>query len=121
MSNKKVRLIEKPWGHEELWAQTDSYLGKFLFIKKGHRLSLQYHLSKEETIYVMEGILNLDIGIDAKGSELQTKRLLVGDSCHIAPGTIHRFCATETDVVLAEVSTGEIMDVVRIADDYSRH
>ena len=39
-----MRRVEKPWGHEEIWAETENYLGKLLFIRAGHRLSLQ-HLS----------------------------------------------------------------------------
>ena len=44
--------IEKPWGHEIIWAQTKDYVAKVLYIKAGHRLSKQYHQVKEETIYV---------------------------------------------------------------------
>ena len=39
----KIQTIEKPWGYEEIWAKTDKYVGKKIFIKKGHRLSKQYH------------------------------------------------------------------------------
>ena len=52
---KTASIIEKPWGHEEIWAATSRYAGKILFIKKGHRLSRQYHNVKEETNKVMEG------------------------------------------------------------------
>jgi mannose-6-phosphate isomerase len=55
-------IIEKPWGHEEIWAQTAGYAGKILFIKKGHRLSRQYHKVKEETIMVQEGVLICEEG-----------------------------------------------------------
>ena len=113
-------MIEKPWGHEEIWAQTSRYAGKILFIKKGHRLSRQYHQVKEETIMVQEGVLTCEEGPRAQGESVIRHTLLPGDVFHVRPGTIHRFCAEETDVRLVEVSTAEIQDVVRLEDDYRR-
>tara|TARA_R110002020_G_scaffold82444_2_gene204090 strand:+ start:343 stop:729 length:387 start_codon:yes stop_codon:yes gene_type:complete len=113
-------MIEKPWGHEEIWAQTSRYAGKILFIKKGHRLSRQYHQVKEETIMVQEGVLTCEEGPRAQGESVIRHTLLPGDVFHVRPGTIHRFCAEETDVRLIEVSTAEIQDVVRLEDDYRR-
>ena len=111
--------IEKPWGYEIVWAKTDKYVGKLLFIKGGHRLSKQYHEKKEETIYVMTGHLILEIG---SGKDMVTKHLERGDTYHIEPGVIHRFCAPEDrdTVQLMEVSTPELDDVVRLEDDYNR-
>jgi len=113
-------IIEKPWGHEEIWAQTARYAGKILFIKKGHRLSRQYHRVKEETIMVQEGVLTCEEGPRSDGESVIEHTLLPGDIFHVRPGTIHRFCADETDVRLIEVSTAEIQDVVRLEDDYRR-
>ena len=114
-----MQIVEKPWGYEKIWAQTKDYVGKVLFIKSGHRLSKQYHEVKEETICVLEGRLALEIGMP---EELGFRReyLTPGQTFHVKPGTIHRFCATTTDVKLAEVSTPEIDDVVRLEDKYSR-
>ena len=42
--------VNKPWGHELIWARTDRYVGKILHINQGESLSLQYHEVKEETI-----------------------------------------------------------------------
>ena len=113
-------IIEKPWGHEELWAQANRYVGKILFIKKGHRLSRQYHQVKEETIMVLDGKMILEAGPYNQGEEIERHVLEVGDVFHVFPGTIHRFCAEESDVRLVEVSTTEINDVVRLEDDYLR-
>ena len=52
-----MRRVEKPWGHEIIWAETTNYVGKLLHINAGHRLSLQYHEVKEETVYVLSGTL----------------------------------------------------------------
>lgn len=106
--------IEKPWGYELIWAHTADYVGKLLFIKAGHRLSKQYHKTKEETVYVVSGILyNYD-------ENDRVTQVLAGESFHVAPGQIHRFGANEMHVQLIEVSTPHLDDVVRLEDDYDR-
>ena len=117
---REVHIVPKPWGHEEIWANCARYAGKILFIKKGHRLSRQYHKVKEETIMVLEGVLVCEEGPRFKGAEVERHMLHPGEVFHVSPGTIHRFCAEETDVRLVEVSTSEISDVVRLEDDYRR-
>ena len=109
--------VDKPWGHELIWALTDRYVGKIIFIEAGKRLSLQYHEQKEESIFVLEGrmILHLE---DSDG-ELQTIEMQHGDSQHIPAGARHRFAAID-DTKLLEVSTPEIQDVVRVEDDFGR-
>ena len=106
--------IEKPWGFEIIWAKTDDYVGKLLHITSGNRLSRQYHVKKEETIYVLEGVL---YNYDEAGN---VERILPGHSFHVRPGQIHRFAAMESNVELIEVSTNHLDDVVRLADDYKR-
>ena len=114
-------IIDKPWGHEELWAHSSrGYVGKILFIKHGHRLSRQYHQVKEETIMVLEGILLCEAGPYFEGDVVHAHILHPGEVFHVPPGTIHRFCAEETDVKIVEVSTAEIQDIVRLEDDYRR-
>jgi len=117
---KKAIIIDKPWGHEEIWANSSRYAGKILVINKGHRLSRQYHNVKEETIMVLEGTLVCEEGPKAIGESIIRHVMKPGDIFHVRPGTIHRFCAEETNVRLVEVSTSEISDVVRLEDDYRR-
>ena len=111
------RRVEKPWGHELIWAHTDKYLGKILHIESGKRLSLQYHIKKDETIYVLNGNLLLEYGTSV--DQLKCFSLKSGDQFRIEPGALHRMSAI-TDVDVAEVSTPELHDVVRIKDDYGR-
>jgi len=113
-----MRLVKKPWGHEEIWAETDKYCGKILYIQAGHRLSLQYHEKKMETIRVMQGTLHLTL--QEKNGVIFDKKLQAGEAFHVAPLTVHRFGAGEHDVVVVEVSTTELDDVVRLQDDYTR-
>ena len=117
---KKAAIIDKPWGHEEIWAQSSRYAGKILVINKGHRLSRQYHRVKEETVMVLEGTLVCEEGPTEIGGEIKRHVMGPGEIFHVRPGTIHRFCAEETNVRLVEVSTSETADVVRLEDDYRR-
>ena len=114
-----MEKINKPWGYEIIWANSDRIAGKVLYIREGHRLSLQYHKKKEEAIYVMSGVLTLTT-INPQTGDLAETMLQAGSSHHVFPGDIHRFEARNGDVTLVEVSTPELTDVIRIEDDYKR-
>ena len=108
--------VDKPWGHELIWARTDRYVGKILHIEPGHVLSLQYHQKKDETIYVLTGEIILRI---KEGERLVERRMKTGAAFHIDQPTVHQFEAVvATD--LLEASTPEIVDVVRLQDRYGR-
>lgn len=111
------RRVEKPWGHELLWAETDRYVGKVLHVKAGHALSLQYHERKDETIHVLTGEMIFEVGSSAE--TLRPVRLGEGQSYRIVPGTVHRMTAV-TDVDILEASTPDLEDVVRLEDRYGR-
>jgi mannose-6-phosphate isomerase len=113
----EVRRVEKPWGHELVYATTERYCGKVLFIRAGEQLSLQFHKEKDETIYIYSGRLELEIG--EPGKPLDTEVVGPGRAFHLIPGTVHRMRAVEDTFVL-EVSTPEIDDVVRLEDRYGR-
>lgn len=115
-----MNVVEKPWGKEIWWAHAEGkYMGKTLYINQGHRLSLQYHVYKDETIYVLKGKLKLVYSKSIDG-QLKEVDLNEGESFRVRPTTVHRFCADYGDVVLLEVSTDHPEDVVRISDDYKR-
>lgn len=106
--------ITKPWGGEIIWAMTDNYVGKVLYIAPKQRLSLQYHNTKSETILVIDGILYLSI-------DDKTVTLCAGQSWHIPPGTVHRMEAGgDCPTKIIEVSTPHLDDIVRLEDDYDR-
>jgi mannose-6-phosphate isomerase-like protein (cupin superfamily) len=109
--------VPKPWGHETIWAHTDRYVGKVLHVRRGESLSLQYHQQKEETIRILQGCLDFEVG--GEGEPLRTVRLGPGDGWHIPPGLRHRMVAVE-DTDILEVSTPELDDVVRLEDRYGR-
>jgi quercetin dioxygenase-like cupin family protein len=110
------RTVDKPWGHELIFAHTERYVGKILHIEKGHRLSRQYHKVKDESLTVLQGVLGLELGVPP---DVERRLCRVGDAFHVTPGTVHRFIAVET-CDLVEVSTPELDDVVRIEDEYGR-
>ena len=111
-----IKQVPKPWGYELIFAHTDRYVGKILHINQGESLSLQYHEIKEETLYVVEGELRLTVEQDGDRRELTLRK---GEAFHIPPRMIHRMEAlADTDV--AEVSTPELDDVVRLEDRYGR-
>ena len=112
-----ARRVDKPWGHEIIWAQTEKYVGKILFVKAGERLSLQYHEVKDETIYVLSGKMVFEVG--ERDKERDDLIMKAGDSYRIRPHTVHRMIAVE-DTQILEASTPELNDVVRLEDSYGR-
>ena len=111
-----AQRVEKPWGHEIIWARTDRYVGKLLHIRQGHKLSLQYHHRKDETIYLQTGRL---LFVVDEGAGLKEQEMKPGDAFHIRPMMKHRMVAL-TDCDIFEVSTPELDDVVRLEDAYGR-
>src|ERR1700689_5020854 len=107
--------IENPWGHEEVLFSGERYVLKKLFMKAGHRCSLQYHDVKMETVYMLEGELELLHG--PTENSLTKRNLKAGDFFTINPGEVHRMSAV-TDACYLEASTPELNDVVRLKDDY---
>ena len=111
------RRVEKPWGWELIWAETEQYVGKLLFIRAGEALSLQYHELKDESWLVREGRARIELG--ELGGELEAVEIEPGDAFRYRPGTVHRVTAVEDTLVL-EVSTPHLDDVVRLEDGYGR-
>jgi mannose-6-phosphate isomerase len=112
----EVVIVNKPWGHERIWASTDRYVGKVLHIKAGEELSLQYHNEKDETVHLLSGELVYRVKL---GETLDDVKLKTGESFRITPGTVHQMLAV-TDCDVLEVSTPEVNDVVRLSDRYGR-
>ena len=112
------RKVEKPWGHELIWAETERYVGKVLFVKAGESLSLQFHRIKDESWLVQSGRAKLELG-SAGDALLDEEVIAAGAVFRFRPGTVHRISAIE-DTTIVEVSTPELDDVVRLEDRYGR-
>jgi mannose-6-phosphate isomerase len=110
--------VEKPWGYELIWALSDEYAGKLLSVNAGQQLSLQFHRQKDESWYLLEGVAELEFA--APGEKTTTAEVVrPGAAFRIRPGTVHRIRALE-DVLMLEISTPHLDDVVRLEDDYGR-
>jgi mannose-6-phosphate isomerase len=112
------RRVDKPWGYELIWAQTDTYCGKVLFVRAGHSLSLQFHRQKDEAWYIQSGRAKVELGQVGEGV-LGEEVVSAGACFHYPPGTVHRITALE-DTTILEVSTPHLDDVVRLEDRYGR-
>ena len=114
----EAERVEKPWGWELIWAHTDDYVGKLLFVRRGHSLSLQFHKLKDESWYVQEG--RAEVEMSAPGDAIPESGIVApGAAFRIRPGTIHRVRALE-DTLIVEVSTPHLDDIVRLDDRYGR-
>ena len=111
------KIIEKPWGREEVIEINNSYMMKKLTMFAGHRCSTQFHNFKKETIYVLSGKLKISYGQSL--NELKSSIFCSGDTITIPPMQVHRMEALEDSIYL-EASTPELDDVVRLVDDYKR-
>lgn len=111
------RRVEKPWGHELIWAETPLYVGKVLHVRAGESLSLQYHEEKDETIHLLRGSMRFWAG--PVGADPEEVGLEAGESFRVRPGTVHRMEAVE-DCDILEASTPHLEDVVRLQDRYGR-
>jgi mannose-6-phosphate isomerase len=114
-----VKVVSKPWGEERWLAHTDRYAGKLLILRKGHRLSLQYHERKHETQYVDSGRIRYTLGSVDRPGDYEELIAEAGTTVMLPPGAVHRMEALE-DSRFFEVSTPELTDVVRLEDDYGR-
>jgi mannose-6-phosphate isomerase-like protein (cupin superfamily) len=110
--------VDKPWGYELIWAVTDIYVGKVLFVKAGESLSLQYHEQKDESWLIQSGLAKIELG-SVSDEKFAEEAVGPGAAFHYRPGTVHRITAVE-DTTILEVSTPHLDDVVRLADSYGR-
>ena len=115
----EVKHVPKPWGHETIWAHTESYVGKILHVKAGQALSVQYHERKDETVYLLAGEMKYWVGALDDAATLTDVRLKQGESFRITPGTVH-YMEAVTDCDVLEASTPHLDDVVRLKDRYGR-
>ena len=112
-----VTHVPKPWGWEKIWAHTDRYVGKILHINAGHALSVQYHVRKDETIYLLSG--KLKYWVRDESGEMRDMNLAEGEAFRITAGTVH-YMEAVTDCDILETSTDDLDDVVRLKDRYGR-
>lgn len=101
MDKREDVCVRKEWG-EEIWFENNElYCGKKIICENriwSSKGKYHYHPIKDETFYIIEGILELDI----EGSSVFLPN---GSSKRILPGTKHRFRSNTDKCVFIEVST----------------
>jgi quercetin dioxygenase-like cupin family protein len=106
---KMAEKHEKVWGHEEWIVNTPLYCGKFLYLKKGKRCSIHYHKNKDETFYILEG----EVLMEVNGKE---KVMRKGESEHITPMTKHRFSGLKDSIIIEFSTHHEESDSYRLEE-----
>ena len=92
-----VKIVPKVWGEEQWLVNNEKYCGKRMLIKEGYYCSYHKHKIKEETFYVLDGILE----VIKEGQYLVVKG---GETLHLKPGEYHSFRALK-DTTFFEFST----------------
>ena len=112
-----MKTIHKPWGREEWLELNDSYCYKRIYINAGYKTSYQYHNFKRETNFIISG--QAEIWLENDKGIVEKKIMGPGEYFNVTPPKKHRVIAL-TDIILQEVSTPEVDDVIRIEDDTNR-
>jgi len=93
-----LKTVDKVWG-SELWiVNNELYCGKILNIKKDFSTSIHYHKLKDETFFLLEGEINVELL-----GEVRTLRK--GETLRLKPYTIHRITGLQESNKLLEIST----------------
>ena len=112
-----MKVVHKPWGKEEWLELNEAYCYKRIYINAGYKTSYQYHEFKRETNYIIEGAA--EIWLENEKGIVEKKVMRAGDYFNVIPPRKHRVIAI-TDIILQEVSTPHVDDVVRINDEFHR-
>ena len=112
-----MKVVSKPWG-KEIWLElNDKYCYKRIYINAGTRTSYQYHENKLETNYIIDG--KAEVWLENDAGVVEKKEMQKDDFFTVIPPRKHRVIAIK-DIILQEVSTPEVDDVIRIEDDSDR-
>lgn len=112
-----MKVVTKPWGKEEWLELNDRYCYKRIYINAGYKTSFQYHNLKTETNYIISG--EAEIWLEDNDGIVNKTIMKAGEYFNVTPTKKHRVIAI-TDLILQEVSTPEVDDVIRIEDDSNR-
>jgi len=115
INNKKI--VTKPWGREIWLALNDKYCYKRIEIKAGFKTSYQLHNYKLETNYIIKG--NAEVWLENDAGVVEKFYMNEGDFFTVLPKRKHRVIAI-SDIILQEVSTPEVDDVIRLNDEFNR-
>lgn len=103
-----MRIVEKGWGREEIWADEPRYCGKNLVFEEDKCFSMHFHLKKDETWFVQSGRFKV-VWIDTKDASRYRSILMPGAIWRNAPLVPHQLICEEAGVIV-EVSTHDDPD-----------
>ncbi len=92
-----MNIHEKTWGFEYWFVNDEKYCGKLLYVRKDEWSSkgkYHYHKVKDETFFVIDGVLLLDFYQDGFRHSIE---LLRYESFNVPSGMKHRFTAESPD------------------------
>jgi mannose-6-phosphate isomerase len=115
---KKVK--HAPWGKYEQVLFNQLGTIKLVHVKKGEKISLQMHATRDEYWKVLAGSPTIQLG---PPDDIQSYSSKKGDEFFIPKNTAHQASALKGKVLLLAVSYGKfnLDDKVRIHDEYGRH
>ncbi len=125
MHEKDAKIVKKPWGRE-VWLREPTeeekrtgmgYCYKRIYINQGTRTSYQYHERKMETNFIVSG--NVEVWLENEAGIVEKTVMGPSEFFTVIPPRKHRIVAL-TDLILQEVSTSEVDDVIRLQDDTGR-
>ena len=112
-----MKVVTKPWG-KEVWLELNEvYSYKRIYLNAGERTSLQYHNFKVETNYIISG--QAEIWLENEEGVIDKIPMGPDEYYTVRPPKKHRVVAV-TDLIIQEVSSPHVDDVIRVEDDTNR-
>ena len=112
------RRVEKPWGHELIWALSDATAASCCSSRRASRSrssTTARRTSRGSSSRAARG----SSSAPSATSRSPRRSSAPGAAFRYRPGTVHRITALE-DTTILEVSTPQLDDVVRLEDGYGR-
>ncbi len=116
MNLQTLGKVDKGWGFEIVFANTDKYCGKLLvFERAGAKTSLVFHKEKAKSWFVNAGKFKVTY-IDVATGEMKEAVLEEGKTADFGPLGPHQVEALVAGSIIFEVGTGDyIEDRFRLA------
>jgi mannose-6-phosphate isomerase len=111
----KIYAEDRPWGRFEKFHENKLSTVKLIYITPNRRLSLQYHIHRNEFWRIINGTAEVEV----EGKTFSVKE---GDNISIGSKSHHRIKALASGCTVLEISYGHFDedDIVRIEDDFNR-
>ena len=105
-----MKIVEKAWGREIIFANNEMYCGKLLVYDKAFsKGSMHFHMKKHETFYVQKGEFFVR-WIDTKNAKINEVILKEGSTWVNSPGFPHQIESLTDGATIIEVSTTDYDD-----------